>query len=214
MSPGSEQTGRPRDPVIDRAIIAAALEEVAELGYAAATMAGIARRAAVPKSTVYRRWESKQDLVVEAMGHVGPARHWTWSGDARADLLGQMTDLVARWQDPESAAVMLSLITEVSRSPELFAVWDERVLAPFRRRVAAVLSHGIETGQLRDDVDVGLVAEMMLALPLHIALAPHPDLDAVAERFLSSIVDGIATTTERATAPIPPGGTTPLQKLL
>lgn len=184
--------GRPRNPDIDRAIIAAALDEVAELGYADASMTGIARRAAVPKSTVYRRWESKQDLVIEAIAHLDPHPEIPSTGDVRVDVFNQMAHLVGQWQDKLASAVMLAIITEVARNPELYRVWNKRFVTPFRERISAVLARGIASGRIRADCDVDLIAELMLALPLHAKMRPDPpDLRDLADRFTDTIFEGL-----------------------
>ena len=184
--------GRPRNPDIDRAIIAAALDEVAELGYAEASITGIARRAAVPKSTVYRRWDSKQDLIIEAIAHLDPHPPTESTGDVRVDVFNQMAHLVGQWEDKLASAVMLAVITEVARNPELYAVWNERFVTPFRERISAVLARGIASGRIRRDCDVDLVAELMLALPLHAKMRPHPvDLSDLAERFTNTLFEGL-----------------------
>lgn len=188
-----EGAGRPRDPDIDDAIIQAALDEVAELGYADASMTGIARRAQVPKSTVYRRWESKQDLVIEAMNHLNPRAPAAPTGDARKDIYQQIDRLASQWQDPRASAVMLSLITEVSRNPPLYEVWEQRLVSNFRARMKGILATGVDTGQIRADVDVDLVIELALALPLHMRLRPTDvDLSGLAERFVSMLFDGVS----------------------
>ena len=64
--------GRPRSAMADRAIVAATLALLEEHGYAGLTMAGVAERAGVSTATLYRRWSSKQELVVGALAAVIP----------------------------------------------------------------------------------------------------------------------------------------------
>lgn len=189
----AETVGRPRDPEIDHAIIVAALEEVAAQGYAAATMAGIARRAGVPKSTVYRRWDSKQDLVIDALDAQRVSRRIEPTGDTRADIHQVVARLVAGWQHETRGAVTRNMTTEVSRNPPLFEMWNARLIDPFRQELLSILGHGVETGQVRRDVDAALIAEMILGLPLQMMLRPGGvDLADVPDRFVRMVFDGLA----------------------
>lgn len=188
----NETVGRPRDPEIDQAIILAAVDEVAQLGYAAATMAGIARRAGVPKSTVYRRWDSKQELVIDALDQMRDARRVEPTGDTRVDLHNLMVGLVTRWQHETIGAVNLSIITEIARNEQLYEVWNSRLVEPFRQRIAGILRHGVETGQVRADVDLAIIAELILGLPLHMMMKPGgDDLTDVPDRFTRMLFDGL-----------------------
>ncbi|MCL2396323.1 MAG: TetR/AcrR family transcriptional regulator C-terminal ligand-binding domain-containing protein, partial [Acidimicrobiaceae bacterium] len=70
--------------------------------------------------------------------------------------------------------------------------WNERFVTPFRERISAVLARGIASGRIRRDCDVDLVAELMLALPLHAKMRPHPvDLSDLAERFTNTLFEGL-----------------------
>ena len=59
--------GRPRDPEADRAILEATIEILGEEGYEGLSIEGVAARAGVGKTTIYRRWTSKAELVVAAI---------------------------------------------------------------------------------------------------------------------------------------------------
>lgn len=189
----AETVGRPRDPEIDHAIIVAALEEVAAHGYAAATMAGIARRAGVPKSTVYRRWDSKQDLVLDALDAQRSSSRIEPTGDTRADIHQVVARLVAGWQQETRGAVTRNMLTEVTRNLPLFEMWNARLIDPFRQQLLSILRHGAETGQVRVDVDTALIADMILGLPIQMMLRPGGvDLSDVPERFVRMVFDGLA----------------------
>lgn len=188
----TEALGRPRDREIDQAIIVAVLDEVAANGYEAATMAGIARRAGVPKSTVYRRWDCKQELVIDALEQMRDRWYGEPTGATQVDIYNLMAGLVARWHHETVGAVTLSIITEIARNEPLFEVWNNRLVDPFRQRIVGILRHGVETNQVRDDVDVVLVAEMFLGLPLQMMMRPgRADLSDIPERFVRMVFDGL-----------------------
>jgi AcrR family transcriptional regulator len=91
--------GRPRDPSRDEAICEATLALFAEEGYAGVSIEGVAARAGVGKATIYRRFSSKEQLVVEAM-RVGChlTDHLPDTGDLRADLTSMLQKLVDKLQ--------------------------------------------------------------------------------------------------------------------
>src|ERR1700694_507257 len=79
--------GRPRDPHVDAAIRQATLDLLVEEGFARMSIEGVANRAGVGKAAIYRRWDSKTALVVEAIHDlVKPHLDWPCSDDIRADL--------------------------------------------------------------------------------------------------------------------------------
>jgi AcrR family transcriptional regulator len=75
--PEARRPGRPRSAKAHRAILDAALALLVEQGYHGLSMEAVAARAGVGKTTIYRRWPSKQEIVIEAIGQVGSP---TWSG--------------------------------------------------------------------------------------------------------------------------------------
>lgn len=188
-----ERRGRPRSRDIDLAIVEAALDEVAATGYTSASISGIARRAGVPKSTLYRRWGSKQELFIEAMSQFNAGRSVSPTGDALADLFNEISGLVQMWQDPRMAAVMGSMVLEVPRHPGLQTVVEQRLMTPFREgRLAAILRQGIAEGQLRDDIDVDIVVEIVFAVPLHAHLRQRPvEISDLASRIMATLVKGL-----------------------
>ena len=85
--------GRPRDADADEAILSAAVDALGEGGITGLSMDEIARRAGVGKATIYRRWASKEALILDALRHQAPApdaRH----GSLRGDLLAYTTAVV------------------------------------------------------------------------------------------------------------------------
>src|SRR5262245_29903721 len=80
------QRGRPRDPSRDQAIIDASIDLLVSEGYDRLTMEGVAAAAGVGKATVYRRWGSKAELVIDAMATLKPAIDTIDTGSLDGDL--------------------------------------------------------------------------------------------------------------------------------
>src|SRR4051794_41663433 len=95
-SPRSTHGGRPRDPSRDGVIRAAILRLLAEVGYGALTMAAVASEAGVGKATIYRRWRTKQDLVVDTISDLNRAEAATPdTGSLEGDLRAMLHSFVA-----------------------------------------------------------------------------------------------------------------------
>lgn len=108
------------NPAVTDAITVAAVDALVEHGYAKLSMEGVAKRAGVGKSALYRRWPSKVDMVTDLLAHLSvPADPPTDTGTLRGDLRA-LLQAVADWlTDPRMRAVLPSLIAEYDRNPAL-----------------------------------------------------------------------------------------------
>lgn len=130
--------GRPRRPGVDDDVLAAAVELVTEQGYARTTIDAVARRAAVAKTTVYRRWRSKEALAVDALavalGSPPPGRP---GDDAEAALRELIGWLAARIREKPVRALLLGLLVQAAHDPEARGRLRARFREPFVARVTA-----------------------------------------------------------------------------
>src|SRR5690349_12095604 len=118
-SPRKGRTGRPRSVETDHAILHATRAALVDLGWGGLTMSEVAARAGVAKTTLYRRWANKNELVVDAVAVLFDELEMVDLGSLRADIesvVRQFADLLAR---PESQAALLALFAEASRDPAL-----------------------------------------------------------------------------------------------
>ncbi|MFI9817527.1 TetR/AcrR family transcriptional regulator [Saccharothrix variisporea] len=144
-------SGRPRSTEIDRALTAATLDLLAEVGYDALTLDAVASRAGVSRPALYRRWPTKLHLVAHA-ALAGVPMSDPDTGDAREDLLALANALVdgLSW-------VALAVHAEARRVPGLV----DGFLAGRHAMVAEVVRRGVARGQLRADVDPELVRDLL-----------------------------------------------------
>jgi AcrR family transcriptional regulator len=175
------------------AIVAAVFEELAEHGYRGLSMDRVAARAGVGKAALYRRWPSKQAMILDVVARVATrAGLPPDSGSLRGDVIAVIEDGLAAVQHPIAGRVIADLAAEARRSPEL----AEALLARFRdpRRAAArgMLERAIERGEVAPDVDIQ-VALHLIAGPLYLrAVFPGEQLDAtyperLADAFLRAV---------------------------
>ena len=107
--------GRPRDPDIDAAVLAAARDLLAEVGYRATTLAAIARRASVGVPAIYRRWPSKADLILDAIGSSSPPVDP--EGDLETELRSYVKQVCTTLADPVTAAAIPGLLHDLHEDP-------------------------------------------------------------------------------------------------
>jgi len=183
-----QQRGRPRDPEVDAAIIAATLGLLAEVGYAGFTIAEVARRAGVGKPTVYRRWAQKSRLVVEAMATQMPGETGVRIGSVAEQLLDYATRLSVTLTHTPLGRVLPGLVAEMATDPQLAASYRTLIIEPTRRLWREAVERGIQTAELLPDTDVEFVLDA-LAGPLYVRLlitgAPaNPDAPRLAVQLV------------------------------
>ena len=127
------QTTRRHGRALERAIYDAVLAEMAEHGFDLLTLEGVARRAGTGKSTLYRRWPAKLDLVVETFQQTLPGPDSVpVTSDLRSDLLGCLRQIAQVMAGPAGAAMRRGL-SYGHQHPELAAAVRQRVMfAPIR----------------------------------------------------------------------------------
>jgi len=186
--------GRPRSAEAHGAILGAAAALLAEGGFAALTMEAVALRAGVSKTTVYRRWNSKEELVtdlVSQMPYSGPAPD---TGSFGGDLEALTQIQIDRIADTPLPRVMPRLLAETFDSPELHATIVEQGVNVLRGTLATLVRRGMERGELRDDLDVELVVDALHGTIVYRILLAAGDLRAVAgypPRMLELLMRGL-----------------------
>jgi AcrR family transcriptional regulator len=173
---------------VRRTVLAAAFDEVAENGVAAATIAGVARRSGVHETTIYRRWVTKEKLLVEAMldrsAEEIPAPD---TGSVRDDLLAVVRAVIAYVTSPAGlAALHVASLTIDEQSDARRAFWAGRLDA-----LRPVVERAIARGELRSDTDPALLLETLVA-PLHgrLLLTGEPVDAQLGERIVDLVLDG------------------------
>jgi AcrR family transcriptional regulator len=152
--------GRPRSEEAHRAILDATLELLAEVGFSALTVEGVATRAGVGKATIYRRWTSKLPLVVEAFGQL-PALEEVDTGDLASDLERMLRSYLELFHKTPLGTVLPSLVGERAHDPELASLL-EPVLKGRRQPLVHALERAVARGELARDLDLELAADLVV----------------------------------------------------
>ena len=155
----------------------------------------VAARAGVGKTTIYRRFDSKEELVAEAIGHLPPPGAPPDTGS----LLGDLKALVAHQQQRMAGAgiprAIPMLLSEVNSDPELRRLILERGIEPLRAVLAEMVARAVDRGEVRRDVDVETVIDILHGIPVYRLLLTGGDLSEVQEvpdRLIPLLLDGIA----------------------
>jgi AcrR family transcriptional regulator len=181
--------GRPRDPSRDGVIRAAILRLLADVGYGALTMDAVASEAGVGKATIYRRWRTKQDLVVDTISDLNreeatPAD----TGSLEGDLRVMLRSLVSVITGPTGAAT-LSLLSTVPHQPALAQAFKNGPLAVWRNAFEQIWARAEQRGEIGRAVAGSVVAETTSALLVQRwLLTGEPVDDAYADQVLDSVV--------------------------
>src|SRR5690606_2626403 len=122
MKPAPDQTGpagRPRDPRIDAAVLAATAELAVECGYPGVTVAAVAARAGTTPPAIYRRWRSLPHLVHEAAFPHGAAMDLPRTGSLAGDIRAMVRGAADAFATPVARAALPGLLAAISADPEL-----------------------------------------------------------------------------------------------
>jgi AcrR family transcriptional regulator len=180
--------GRPRDPTRDEAIIDATIDVLVRDGYDRLSIEGVATAAGVGKATVYRRWSTKAELVIDAMATLKPAIDSIDTGT----LDGDLELMIAASCSPHSQRlqrVMMSICSALPREPELLEAFRTRFTEPRIARITDMLERARGRGELGPDVDVAMAASLVPSLMLQRALMTGKPAGRVyAEKVVGSVL--------------------------
>ncbi|MBL8777445.1 MAG: TetR/AcrR family transcriptional regulator C-terminal ligand-binding domain-containing protein [Acidimicrobiales bacterium] len=148
--------GRPRDGAIDEAVLAATLDELSVHGYDGLAVVAVARAAGTTRQAVYRRWPTKAALAVAAIAALPEAADLEPTGDHRADLLAELEAFRRGVLRPGGVSMVGSMLQDAA-DPELRGAYRERIVAPRRRRLRAILAAAVADGTLPERTDLDLL---------------------------------------------------------
>jgi len=192
MSPQTETaTPRPRvEGVREAEILEAALEVLAEVGYDRFTMDAVALRARASKATLYRRWNGKVQLVIDALHH--HHKHEVPAvpvdtGSLRGDLIESYCGTGGLTDKPEVAAFG-AILTAIMRDPEFAAAFRRDVVTPKLAASREVFERAKERGEIGPGVDIDLLAPALAGIVMHRLILVG---EAPTKELVISVIDQI-----------------------
>jgi AcrR family transcriptional regulator len=187
----STKLGRKRDHTRDPEILDAAIEVLAETGYDGMTIDMVAARAKAGKATLYRRWPSKAELVLDAVACMKSAdiNHNALpdTGTLRGDLIAMIKAPNIR-EGQQKLQVMAGLVSMLSRNPELADAAYSAIVEPRASANRILMERAVARGEISADNDIDtlcLVSPSMAAYRVLILRKP------VDRAFLISLIDGV-----------------------
>ena len=185
-------TGRPRDPRADEAILRAARELLADSGVGGLSMEAIAGRAKVSKATIYRRWHSKEEVVLALLLELGRVHKPTPDlGDIEAEFVDLVNSVIRAFSDTAGVAVR-GLVGELARNPALRESFRRKISDVRRAETRRVVERGIARGDLRADLDLELAHDLLVgAVVYRMLFDPEQRAgDRLAERVVHEYLRG------------------------
>jgi AcrR family transcriptional regulator len=171
-------------------ILDATVAVVAELGYDRLTMDAVATAAKASKATLYRRWSTKADLVVDAISRAKgcPLPEDVDTGSLRGDLVS-MSCGDGGFTDEMPMSVIAGLVTALHRDPDLQKAFQERFLAPRMQVTRKVYERAVGRGEIGPGVDVELLSVTLPALIVHHAyILGVPPTDDLILRVIDNVI--------------------------
>jgi AcrR family transcriptional regulator len=147
-TPAPRAAGRPRSATADTAILAATREALVELGWSKLTLGDVATRAGVAKTTLYRRWAGKNELVVDAVAELFDELHLPDRGTLAADIEGVVLQFAAILARPEAKSGLMAVVAESTRDEAL----RERIRESIVDRQKCLVVEGRERAQARGEL--------------------------------------------------------------
>lgn len=181
---------RRRGAALVRAIHDAALAELSGAGYARLSMEAVAARAGTGKAALYRRWPTKQDLVIDALNAAlpdlsGPLEDAGTLRESLITCLRGMRDVLAgRTSFPD-----VTVLVELLREPELAKAYREKLITVRMAIIRTVLDRAVERGELAADRITPLLVRTGPALILQgLLMTGKPSSDAEVARIVDEVL--------------------------
>ncbi|WP_431042122.1 TetR/AcrR family transcriptional regulator [Streptomyces sp. P1-3] len=201
MSSSPRRTGRPRSADADRAILGATRAALVELGWSKLSMGDVAARAGVAKTTLYRRWANKNELVVDAVAAVFDEHlELPDLGSLRADVEAVVLRFASLLERPETRTALMAVVAESTRDEAL----RDRIRTAIVDRQKHLVLLGRERAQARGELPretdpataartADLIFDVIAGAVVHRALVSGERVDAEwARGFTTVLLHGLA----------------------
>ncbi|HAG82211.1 MAG TPA: TetR family transcriptional regulator [Cyanobacteria bacterium UBA12227] len=159
--------GRPRSIKSHQAMLQATLELLAEVGFDAMSIDAIAIRAGVSKTTIYRRYTSKEELVADAIESVREEILIPDTGNLQGDIDALIQNAAQITLSPLGRQTVAMIISSASSNAQFAQIYWTKYLQPRRKTFAVVLERAKARNEIPTDLDSDLVFDMMSGIMLY-----------------------------------------------
>ena len=177
----------------EQEILDATLEVLADVGYDRLTMDAVATRARASKATLYRRWNAKVSLVIEALLSQKGQPVAPDTGTLRGDLLETFCGM-GGLTDERQMAILGAVITAIARDADFAEAWRTTFIAPKIAMSRAIYERAQARGEVREDIDLDLLAPALPGIVLHrLFLMGQPPTEEVITQVIDQVIIPAAT---------------------
>lgn len=174
-------------------ILEATLQVLQDVGYDRLTMDAVALRARASKATLYRRWNSKPRLVIDALLNAKQPPVVPDTGSLREDLLTMFCGL-GGMTDNEAVGLFASVITAVGRDPEFAHAFRTEYIGPKMAASQQIWERARARGEVRPDADLSLLEPALAGIVLHrVFLMGEQPTENLVARVIDQIILPAAT---------------------
>lgn len=203
------RSGRPRSAAADAAILEATRASLVDLGWSKLTMGDVASRAGVAKTTLYRRWAGKNELVVDAVAVLFDELELPDLGSLAADVEAVVLQFAALLERPETRTALMAVVAESTRDEAL----RDRIRNSIVARQKRLVLQGRERAQRRGELPVepdgevaartaDLIFDVIAGAVVHRALVSAEPVDTDwARRFTLLLLSGLGSAPRPGNAP-------------
>ncbi|GAA3145964.1 TetR/AcrR family transcriptional regulator [Streptomyces echinatus] len=194
----ASRTGRPRSAAADTAILAATREALVELGWSGLTLGDVATRAGVAKTTVYRRWAGKSELVTDALATLFDQLVLPDRGSLRADIEDVVLQFAELLEQPATKTALMAVVAEATHDEALRQRIREKIVARQKRLVVEGRSRAQHRGEIPVDTtdpgpQIDLIFDVIAGAVVHRTLVSCEPVDTDwATRLTAVLLDGLA----------------------
>ncbi|MFB8101590.1 MULTISPECIES: TetR/AcrR family transcriptional regulator [Streptomyces] len=198
--PRTTRTGRPRSTAADAAILEATRASLVDLGWSKLTMGDVATRAGVAKTTLYRRWAGKNELVVDAVAVLFDELELPDRGSLAADVQGVVLQFAALLERPEARTALMAVVAESTRDDSLRRRIRSAIVDRQKRLVLLGRERAQARGELRYEDDASaaarnadLIFDVIAGAVVHRTLVSAEPVDAAwASGFTTLLLLGLS----------------------
>jgi AcrR family transcriptional regulator len=166
-TPDHKPPGRPRSVQSHQAMLQATLELLAEVGFDAMSIDAIAARAKVGKTTIYRRYASKEELVADAIEGVREEIMLPDTGNLQSDIEALIQNAAQITLSPLGRQTVAMIISSASTNAQFAQIYWTKYLQPRRKNFAVVLERAKARNEIPTDLDSNLVFDTMSGIMLY-----------------------------------------------
>ncbi len=185
------EVARPRDPDLDRRILASFRTLADRDGLAAATISAVAQHSGVSRPAIYRRWPNRAALAFEAQATLGIERGFADLGSLRAELIEAVHRLVQTLVTTDRSLAS-SMISKMITDPDFAAaIWVDR-WRPDTEDMDVIWTRALERGEVNENVDGRSLMEDLVAMCLYrVGILHRPFSGADVEEFVDRLLHGV-----------------------